>query len=151
MAFKDFGGQPLYCPFDDVLMISIGEIQREDGQRTLLVDFIRRSTPITPRIDSGLFDFGRTLDRPGANVEDLFSEIQMLIDVPFDRRFQDVIEHLESVYKGFASHPSEYPPKKLPSPYVKFPLRNFNLYSLLMRERLLALGQDGKTEKTAPA
>lgn len=138
MAFRDFGDQPLYCPFDDILSICVGPVQREDNSETLIVDLHRRSTPITPRIDTAFFDFAAVT---GQQAADVFGFLEILRgkvgQIQIDLQYNDVREHLTPALRnGLATLPGEFgpPDEAMPASYQTRSLKLFGVYSFLMRE-----------------
>lgn len=142
MAFKDFGGQPLYCPFDDIIAVCVAKVLRRDDTTTMLIDLHRRSTPITPRLDAALFDFEQVMTRSGADADLFLEELQDRLPlIEFDAGFADAAEALEpAVTRGLAKLPGEFAPPhdRLAAPYDSLCLKLFDVYSFLQRERRIA-------------
>jgi hypothetical protein len=136
-AMVDFGGQPLYCPFTDVMAVTTGMCVKADGTLTQLIDIHRRSTPITPRIDASLFDFSKTLNRTDANARMFLEHLNIVTDLVFDSRFDGVYNLVEKQARALASRPSLYEPPadRLAVAYEPEALATFNVYSLLERGR----------------
>ncbi|MDK2973003.1 MAG: hypothetical protein PWP23_2758 [Candidatus Sumerlaeota bacterium] len=138
MAFRDFSGQPLYCPFEDILAVCVGPARRVDGSETLLVDLHRRSTPITPRIDTAFFDFAAITGEAGADAYGFLEKLRQKIGtIEIDLQFNDVAQHLvPALRKGLATLPGEFgpPEDKMPSPYDGKSVKLFGVYSFLARE-----------------
>lgn len=141
LAFQDFGGQPLYCPFDDVLAVCIGSVERDDGSATTLIDLHRRSTPITPRIDSSLFDFAATLGQPGVTPGKFAESIRTATKAEVDGGFEAARKHLAPVVeRGLATFPGRFAPPadKHATLYDPKAIRLFDVYSFLAREHRVA-------------
>lgn len=136
MAIKDFGGQPLYCPYEDLLGICTGEVELEGGGKTVIIDLHRKSAAITPRIDGATFEFAATLGQSGVGPREFLDEVEAASGAHIDRHYGRVAEAMTRVVKGLATLPSEYmpPDEKLPVPYVREDLRRFNAFSFLLRE-----------------
>ncbi len=148
MAFQDFGDQPLYCPFDDILLVCSGTVKLEDGSTTRLIDLHRKSTPITPRIDARLFDFSVMLAKKGADVDAFYDVLRQEIPIDFDAEFDQVRSHLNPVVeKGLASFPGEFSPpaNSLKLWYDHYDLRLFDVYSFLLREHTISTSE-GQTK-----
>ncbi|MEQ8821370.1 MAG: hypothetical protein RLY93_14100 [Sumerlaeia bacterium] len=139
MAVKDFGGQPLYCPFEDLICVTVGTVGREDGTTTQLLDFHRRSTPITPRIDVALFDFASFLSTDEATADDLCEELEAVSGATIDRTFDALPEDTAHCAQAVATYPSNYPPpdERLPAPYDHKDARAFDVYGFIKRAHLL--------------
>lgn len=137
VAFRDFSDKPLFCPFDDVGNIIVLEVPTQSGGTATLIDLHRRSTNITPRLDTALFDFSQVMQREGATHEDFLKEIGERTGAPIDRRYTQHREHLAAIAKDFASFPSQFepPPAMLVAPYTRADLRGANIYSFLMHNR----------------
>lgn len=139
LAFVDFTDQPLFCPFGDILAVCAGPVLRRDGTETLLIDLHRRSTPITPRLDTAHFDFGALTGTPGDDAYAWLDSLRdKLQDVDFDLDFAEVVEAIApAVQRGLARFPGEVqpPPEKLQSPYEKASVRMFSVYSFFSRLR----------------
>lgn len=147
IAFRDFSGQPLYCPFEDILSVCVGAVRREDGTETLLIDLHRRSTPITPRLDIAYFDFPALTGAAGA---DAYGFLELLKgkagSIEIDLGFQDAAQHLvPALRKGLATLPGEFPPSqdKLPVDYDVKSLKLFGVYSYLTREHAVHTARRG--------
>jgi len=142
LAFADFDDQPSYCPFEDIAAICTGHVRREDGSQALFIDLLRKSTPITPRLDASLFDFSAIMKVREATAEAFIESIFDPASVHHDDNFDEQKDHLESlVTKGFASLPGNLEPPENAmkhSGYDKDDLRLFNIHSFLLREELLA-------------
>ena len=140
MAVVDFGGQPLFCPFDDLICVCVGPVLRKDGQQTLLMDLHRKSAPITPRIDTALFDFPTMLKKQDADAYTLVEAIkERAPDIFVDLDYVDVGNYMELMLsRGFATFPGQFGPPEgaTSSPYEEKSLRMFDCYSFLTRERL---------------
>lgn len=134
-AFRDFGDQPLYCPFDDVVSVTVMKVIRFDESVTHLVDLHRRSTPIVPRLDMVLFDLPALLNKQNARLDDFLAELEQHADLKVDRNFERHRHLLSALADDFASAPSEFlpPAEGLPSPYAKTDLLVANLYSVCLR------------------
>jgi len=140
LAFRDFGDQPLYCPFDDIVALCTGTIRRVDGSTTTLIDLHRKSTPITPRIDAALFDFAGAIGGRNdhkAFVAALYDPARTELDSGFDAAAPNMAEVVE---RGLATFPGELPPppSHLKTDYDPRSLRLFDCYSLFSRELRLA-------------
>lgn len=139
LAFVDFTEQPFFCPFGDIVAVCAGPVMRRDGTETLLIDLHRRSTPITPRLDTALFDFGALTGKAG---DDAYAWLDTLRDklegVDFDLDFAEVGEQIApAVERGLARFPGEVQPPagKLASPYEKLSVRMFSVYSYFSRQQ----------------
>ncbi|MCB2156667.1 hypothetical protein KQI84_17460 [bacterium] len=143
LAIRDFSDQPLYCPFEDLRAITIGTVQREDGSKVQVIDLQRKSTPITPRIDTSLFDFGAMMNRQDAGVEQFLEVIETAADIKVDRDFDAIADHMPQVREALASHPGEFPPAAdaIEVAYDRPYMKSYNLYSFLYRARLIKMDE----------
>ncbi len=136
LAFQDFTGQPLYCPFDDIVAILTSRVRRNDGTETTLIDLHRKSTPITPRIDADLFDFASVTG--GANDADAF--IQAIYDPATVELNSDLEEHGDLfapvARQALATFPGRFEPPadRLRSEYEPDALRLADCFSFVARE-----------------
>jgi len=137
MALRDFGDKPLYCPHDDIAEIAVLNVDTEDGKQTTLIDLVRKSTTITPRLDSSLFDFPQMLSSPGAGVEQFLKHLEAKTSLPVNRLFATHRDNLVALSRDFATSPSqvEPPPAMQVSPYDQRQLRAANLYSFLLNNK----------------
>lgn len=135
MAFRDFSDQPIFVPFPDIAQVTILNVTHDDGAVATWIDLNRRSTPITPRLDASMFDFGKLLNRVDARIEDFLVDLGTVTDTAVDRGFQKHRADAAQLSKDFASTPSEFAPdrSKLHAPYRRDEARLANIYSFLSR------------------
>ncbi len=139
MALADFGGAPFYCPFPDIVSVSILPVRREDGSETTFIDLHRKSAPITPRLDAAMFDFAALIGRADATIQNFLDDLEANCALQVERGFAPNRERMLSVLDDFATHPSTFapPPDSLPSPYRRSDERAATAYSFLTRARLI--------------
>ena len=136
MAVVDFSDQPLFTPFDDIAEVVAGVVARADGSESLIIDIIRKSTPVTPRLDTDLFNFEEMLGQEGADAYTLLEELKKATSLDLDLSFNELAEYfVPAVKKGLATHPGMFAPPgdKLAAPYDGKALKLFNIYSLFAR------------------
>jgi len=139
MAVVDYSEQPLFTPFDDILIVVAGVVKRADESETLMIDLVRKSTPITPRLDTDLFDFEEMLGKEGADAYALLEELKSGTSLELDLSFNEIQEALvPAVAKGLASHPGMFAPPldKIGTQYDSTSLKLFNVYSFFTREQV---------------
>jgi len=136
VAVRDFSGQPLFTPYENLASVALGVADLVDGSQTTLVDIHLRTGDVTPRIDTRVFDFTRTMKHEDADLEDLLEELDAAAGVVIDRRYDAARPLAAELPQGLATLPGRFPPpaEKLEAPYDEASLRMFDAWSFLALE-----------------
>lgn len=139
MALADFAGAPFYCPYPDIVSVSILPVRREDGTTTTFIDLHRKSAPITPRLDAAMFNFPEMLVRADATMDHFLDDLEANTNLVIERQFEENRDRMQVVVDDIAERPSEFAPTKdaLVSPYDRKDLLCASIYSFLTRARLI--------------
>ncbi|MDX2177179.1 MAG: hypothetical protein SF028_12000 [Candidatus Sumerlaeia bacterium] len=143
MALTDFAGQPIFCPWNDIAALVLMEVERVDGTLTRWVDLVRKSSPVTPRLDTAMFDFPAMMNRSDATLRHFLDTLEESSACAVDMGFGRSQKAMAQVVADLATAPSEVAPPSaaLPQGYARAAHRAANAYSFLRRHDLLEGGK----------